>query len=138
MKKYNEIIGFTFYDPIFHDGEIIGYTPSVSRFVPDAFKGINYFTNFRCMEQFQSEGIKFIDLGLSPLYCINDDKFEYRKVINIIFNFLYKYGNFIYSFKGLAEHKRQYRAQEIQKYIAIKSGCSIPVLFNGFNLMKLI
>ncbi len=132
------IVGFSFYDPIFANEEIIGYTPYVSRFMPNSIKGINYFTNCKCIEIFKSEGIQFIDLGLSPLYNINDSNPTRRKAISAIFRYLFQHGNYFYNFKGLSEHKRQYHGHESQTYVALRSGWSLTALVKAFSLMNLI
>lgn len=133
-----QIIGFSFYDPIFENEEIIGYTPYVSRFIPNAIKGINYFTNCKCIEMFKSEGIQFVDLGLSPLYNIHDSYPKRRKIVSVIFKNIFQYGNNFYNFRGLSEHKRQYHGHESEVYVAIRSGWSITALVKAFSLMNLI
>jgi len=74
LNYKGEIEGFSFYDPIFSGKKIIGYTPSVARFSPNAFKGINYFTNIDAVFRFYQENIEELNLGLSPFYGVADHR----------------------------------------------------------------
>ncbi|MFW6449592.1 MAG: DUF2156 domain-containing protein [Nanoarchaeota archaeon] len=139
VKNSEDLVeGFSFYDPIFSKGEIIGYTPSVARFAPVSFKGINYFTNVEVMNKFKEEGIQHLNLGLSPFYKVPEEETRGSGFLNFVFSNLFKYGEKIYNAKGLAEHKRQYRSKELPVYLASKRKVPLVQVGSGFRYCNVI
>jgi NADPH-dependent 2,4-dienoyl-CoA reductase/sulfur reductase-like enzyme len=59
--------GFIFFDPIYENGEVIGYVPNISRASESFPLGIFYTLMAKVFEQFKAEGIPYIFLGLFPL-----------------------------------------------------------------------
>jgi len=138
LNKNGDIEGFTFYDPIFDNGEVIGYTPSIERFSPHSVKGINYFTSIRAIDIFKRENIKVFELGLSPLYNLCPVAFKTSRLTFFIFNMLFTYGERLYGFKGLSEHKRQYRGKEYPVFAATKARLSVGYIYNTLKHINII
>jgi hypothetical protein len=57
-----------------------------------------------------SSGVRFISLGLSPLYQMNDDTFTCSNRIRLVFEFSFKQGSGYYPFQPLAAAKAKYGA----------------------------
>jgi hypothetical protein len=57
-----------------------------------------------------SGGVRFISLGLSPLYQMNDDTFTCSNRIRLVFEFSFKQGSGYYPFQPLAAAKAKYGA----------------------------
>jgi hypothetical protein len=54
--------------------------------------------------------VRFISLGLSPLYQMNDDTFKCSNRVRLLFEFSYKQGSGYYPFQPLAAAKAKYGA----------------------------
>jgi hypothetical protein len=57
-----------------------------------------------------SSSVRFISLGLSPLYQMNDDTFTCSNRIRLVFEFSFKQGSGFYPFQPLAAAKAKYGA----------------------------
>ena len=60
------LVAFAFYDPVYQDGEVIGYSTSFKRWVPEADSKICNAILHSAIETFRAEGRKRLLLGLSP------------------------------------------------------------------------
>jgi phosphatidylglycerol lysyltransferase len=70
------------------------------------------------MEVFKKEGVKYLHLGLCP--AVVDEKVEpyESKLMKMIVRLLYKYGNMLYSFKGLYFTKSRFEGVEQKTFCA--------------------
>lgn len=114
----DDLIGFIFFDPVYQDGEIISYVPNISRFSHDFRQGIFYAIMVHAMEKFKNEGIKELNLGLSMLVLDDNDRAFESKALKNIQRLVYRYGNFIYNFKGIEFTKSRFGGQENKFYCA--------------------
>ncbi|HPW67850.1 MAG TPA: DUF2156 domain-containing protein [Deltaproteobacteria bacterium] len=107
-----ELIGFIFFDPVYRDNRITGYVPNISRFSTRFKSGIFYPLMVHAMEVFKQEGVNDLHLGLCPLV-VDDDDMPGESVLQKKINrFLYRYGNRIFSFKGLYFTKSRFGGTE--------------------------
>ena len=114
----DELIGFIFFDPVYQSGDIISYVPNISRFSHAFRQGIFYAIMVHAMEKFKKEGLKELNLGLSMLVLDNADReFESRTLKNIQ-RLVYRYGNWIYNFKGIEFTKSRFGGTENKFYCA--------------------
>lgn len=114
----DELIGFIFFDPVYQNGEIISYVPNISRFSHSFRQGIFYAIMVYAIEKFKNEGLKELNLGLSMLVLdVNDRDFESKTLKNIQ-RLVYRYGNFIYNFKGIEFTKSRFGGQVSKFYCA--------------------
>jgi lysylphosphatidylglycerol synthetase-like protein (DUF2156 family) len=103
-----EIFGFVIYDPIYKDGKVIGYQGAIQRALPDIPMGTLDFIHFHACEQFKKEGKKFLSLGFSPFAQLKGiEQMESPSALEMFKRF-YDYGDILYSFQGLAQHKDRY------------------------------
>jgi len=107
-----ELIGFVFFDPVYHDNRITGYVPNISRFSTRFKPGIFYPIMVHAMEAFKQEGVQNLHLGLCPLV-VDDRDMPGESVLQKRMNrLLYRYGNRIFSFKGLYFTKSRFGGTE--------------------------
>lgn len=133
-----ELIGFIFFDPIYSQNKVIGYAPNISRFSNTFKQGIFYSLMIHAIDTFKNEGIKQINLGLS--ICAvdgQDDDYESNILKNII-RLLYKYGNKVYSFKGIHFTKSRFQGEEFKTFCSHKRKLPIKHFTTIFKLTNVI
>ena len=125
-------VALVFFDPIFRDGEVIGYSPSVKRRSPEApLRAEEGIMNI-AIEQFQREGIERVMLGLSPLAGIEDRELRANPLIHFSWSRglnAWWVNRYFYNLRGHADFKRRFDGQEEQTYYA--SDC----LLNDFRVV---
>ncbi|MEM9444312.1 MAG: DUF2156 domain-containing protein [Verrucomicrobiota bacterium] len=122
IDKNNELIGFVFFNPIYSEGETVGYCADHMRVVKGASKGHVAYIIMKAFEKLKQEGISYLSLGLSPFYRLGSDTdFKESLGLRALFQFLYRYGNRLHNFKGLSSYKAQFRGDEHDVYVATKS-----------------
>ena len=78
FDRDGKLVAFAFYDPIYEDGQVIGYSTSFKRRIPEADSKIcNAILHF-AIETFRAEGRKSLHLGLSPMADIEDKEFRHN------------------------------------------------------------
>ncbi len=128
------LVGFIFFDPIYKDGNIISYVPNISRFSHAFRQGIFYAIMIHAMEKFKNEGIAQLNLGLSILV-LDDHNHPYEaRVLKNIERLIYRYGNFIYNFKGINFTKSRFQGHENRFYCAHKWHLPVIKLISVFKL----
>ncbi len=130
----DELIGFVFFDPIFKDGEIISYVPNISRFSHSFRQGIFYSLLTHAIETFKAEGLKEVNLGLSILVLDDEDEVHESRLLKNAERLIFKYGNFIYNFKGIAFTKSRFRGKTNKFYSAHKWSFPAAKLITMFKL----
>ncbi len=136
----DELIGFVVYDPMYKNNRLIGYYADIIRYKKSSPNGTIDLINFTAMNDFK-ENAEILSLGLSPLAEI-----EYLKNSNYltywIFKFIHRYGERLYSFKGLDFHKKAYYSESQAKrekvYYASKNLLDIGNLIEGFQEINIL
>jgi lysylphosphatidylglycerol synthetase-like protein (DUF2156 family) len=111
-----ELLGFVYFDPIYWDNKVVSYVPNISRFSTKFKPGIFYPLMNHAFEVFKSEGIREINLGLCPLVVDDHDlpcEVPFQKKMNRL---LYRYGNWIFNFKGLYFTKSRFGGTVIKTF----------------------
>lgn len=119
--KTGEIIGFVFYDPLYRDGEVVGYAANTSRCDESKYGRLASAIHMEAVDLFRGEGKEALNLCLAPFVRLNLGKYNDDRMAKLFFELSEKYGNQIYNFKGLAFHKSKYRVPEKPLYFASKS-----------------
>jgi lysylphosphatidylglycerol synthetase-like protein (DUF2156 family) len=101
--------GFAFYDPMYRDGKIFGYSANISRCDEKRFGRLATALHMEALEKFRSEGTEILNLLLAPCSNLDEGKFNDDFGSKVFFKLSEKYGNDIYNFRGLAFHKAKYR-----------------------------
>lgn len=130
----DELVGFAFFDPIYRDGKIVSYVPNISRFSQNFRQGIFYSLMAHAMETFKAEGISYLNLGLSILVLDDDDKPSEGRLLKNIERLIYRYGNFIYNFKGIAFTKSRFCGTTNKFYCAHRWPLPAIKLISMFKL----
>lgn len=134
----DELIGFVFFDPIYKDGEIISYVPNISRFSHSFRQGIFYSLMTHAIETFKAEGFKEVNLGLSVLVMDDEDEANESRMLKTVGRLVFKYGNFLYNFKGVAFTKSRFRGKTNKFYAAHKWHFPAAKLFTLFKISNIL
>lgn len=119
--KQGEIIGFVFYDPVYRNGRVVGYSANTSRCDESRYGRLATAIHMEAVDLFRGEGKETLNLCLAPFVRLNIGKYNDDRITKLFFELSEKYGNQIYNFKGLAFHKSKYRVHEKPLYFASKS-----------------
>jgi phosphatidylglycerol lysyltransferase len=114
-------VAFVFFDPLYRDNRVVGYSPAIKRRAGDAPLRAEEGIMKAAIEQFQREGRQRVMLGLSPLAGIADRQFR----ANPLMHFSWSRGldawwinRFFYNLRGHADFKRRFDGVEEQTYFA--------------------
>lgn len=131
FDRDGKLVALGFFDPVYENGEVIGYSTSFKRRLPEADLKAGHAITRVAIEQFKREGRKYVWLGLSPLADIADRDFPRNRLVSLWFRFAYRnrlFNRYVYNLQGHAEHKRDFRGHAEQTYYASDRILSIPRL----------
>jgi lysylphosphatidylglycerol synthetase-like protein (DUF2156 family) len=132
FDRDGKLVAFSFYDPIYEDGQVVGYSTSFKRRIPECDSKIcNAILHF-AIETFRAEGRKSLYLGLSPMADIEDKEFRANTLLSRAFSGAFAsklYNRYVYPLQGHASHKRDYKGTAAQTYCAFKTGFALAHLF---------
>jgi phosphatidylglycerol lysyltransferase len=123
------LVAFSFYDPIYQDGRVVGYSTSFKRRIPEADPLIGSAILQSAIDAFRQEGRKWLHLGLSPMADIDDKEFKHSTFISFNLGHAYRcplFNRFIYPLQGHATHKRDFGGLAEQTYFAFNTGLALP------------
>jgi lysylphosphatidylglycerol synthetase-like protein (DUF2156 family) len=130
-----KLVAFAFFDPLYRDGNIVGYTTAIKRRLPDAPIYAETGLTKTAIEIFINEGREIVTLGLAPLAGIKNGQFK----ANPLIAFSWKYGfnawwinRFFYNLKGHSQFKNHFHGQRVQTYY-----CS-PDLLNDLRVIAML
>lgn len=135
VDSSGEFQAFVFFDPLYHDNEVIGYVTAFKRRHPKAPSHAEQGICKVAIERFKEEGKSVVRLGLSPFAEVSDDRFRYNWLLKSVFRYYYNAGwvnRFFYNLKGHAEFKNRFRGINEKTYFAS------PSWFNDIRLFALI
>jgi lysylphosphatidylglycerol synthetase-like protein (DUF2156 family) len=136
-----KLVAFGFFDPVYDDDRVVGYLDAFRRRLPEADPLVNYAITRHAIETFQGEGRQWLFLGLSPFAQIEDKEFHKNWLVRRAFRFAYEnrlYNRLVYSFRGLAEHKREYGGVTEQTYFAFNTPPALPRLFKALRACEIV
>jgi lysylphosphatidylglycerol synthetase-like protein (DUF2156 family) len=122
---------FAFFDPIYQEGEVVGYLCSAKRRLPEADTLVGYAILHRAIRTFQDEGKAILSLGLSPLCGIEDTELSSNRLVSFGFRAVYRswlFNELIYPLQGFAAHKGAFCGSAEQTYCAFKRGLALSQL----------
>lgn len=134
-------VAFIFFDPVYQDGRVIGYTDQFRRRRPEADPKVSYAISYRAIETFKKEGRQALFLGLSPLGGIWDKDFQRNWLVKRAFVLCYKsslFNRFIYPLKGHFVHKGRYGGTPEQSYFAFNTLPALPRLLKLLRACNII
>lgn len=116
-----KVAGFVFYDPMYRDGQVFGYSANIVRCDEQRFGRLATAVHMEAMEKFKAEGKEVLNLLLAPFVKLDRGKYNDDFGAKLFFTLSARFGNSIYNFKGLSFHKSKYRGLEKSLYIASNS-----------------
>lgn len=141
FDRSGRLMAFGIFDPIYENGEVVGYLSSSKRHRPEADLLVGHAITGSAIETFKKEGKKWLLLGLSPFAEIEDKDFEHNWLVRRSFRFVYEnaiFNRYFYSLKGLSNHKRQYRGTKEQTYYAFNTLPSLPRILKLLRASSII
>jgi lysylphosphatidylglycerol synthetase-like protein (DUF2156 family) len=120
---------FTFFDPIYENGKVIGYLCSAKRRLPDADALVGYAILHRAIQTFQNERKRVLSFGLLPLCGVEGKGLTANPLVTLGFRLVYRsplFNKLIYRLQGFAEHKGALCESAEQTYCA----------FNGDRILS--
>ncbi|MFO1501279.1 MAG: DUF2156 domain-containing protein [Verrucomicrobiota bacterium] len=118
FDKEGHVVGFAFYDPMYRDGSVFGYSSNISRCDEEKYGKLATAIHMTAIEAFRQEGKQVFNLLLAPFSKLDDGKYNDDLMVKLFFQVSERFGNNIYNFKGLSFHKSKYRGQEKSLYFA--------------------
>lgn len=119
--REKRVAGFVFYDPIYRDGQVIGYSANISRCDETRFGRLSTAVHMEAIDQFKCESKELFNLCLSPFAKLEGGRFNDDAGTRAFFRLSESYGNEIYNFRGLAFHKSKYRGRDKYLYFGSNS-----------------
>jgi lysylphosphatidylglycerol synthetase-like protein (DUF2156 family) len=121
FDKSGIVVGFAFYDPMYRDGRVVGYSANISRCDELRYGRLATAIHMEAAEKFREEGKEVLNLCLAPFVRLDEGKHSDDRATELFFRLSERFGNDIYNFKGLSFHKSKYRAPEKFLYFASNS-----------------
>ncbi|MCI0535461.1 MAG: DUF2156 domain-containing protein [Verrucomicrobiales bacterium] len=116
--KEGKAVGFVFYDPMYRDGRVFGYSANISRCDESRYGRLGTAVHMEAMEKWKQEGREVLNLMLAPFVKLDNGRFNDDRVVKLFLETSARYGNDIYNFLGLSFHKAKYRGSERPMYFA--------------------
>lgn len=115
------VIGFAFYDPMYENGRVFGYSANILRCDEARFNRLATALHMSAMDHFREEGCRVLNLCLAPFVKLDKGLYNDDLSTRLFFKASERFGNDIYNFKGLSFHKSKYRGREKSLYFASNS-----------------
>jgi lysylphosphatidylglycerol synthetase-like protein (DUF2156 family) len=118
LDKNGQVAGFVFYDPMYRDGQIFGYSANIVRCDEERFGKLATAIHMEAIEVFRREGREVLNLCLAPFAKLEMGTHNDDRGVKALFSLSRRFGNSIYNFEGLSFHKSKYRGAEKPLYFA--------------------
>jgi phosphatidylglycerol lysyltransferase len=120
-----QIVAFVFLDPLYRDGNIVGYVTSIKRRLPDSPIYSEQAIMKAIIEKLKQENVSMLKLGLSPCAWIGPSGFSESRWLRWLFQKSFNstlINRRAYNMLGHANYKRRFRGTEEKVYIASPTG----------------
>lgn len=121
FDREQNAVGYVFYDPIYRDGAIYGYSANTVRCDERRYGRLATAVHMTAMDLFRSEGVQILNLCLCPFTNLEKGEYHDDLMTDLFFKISRKHGGEIYNFDGLSFHKSKYRGIEKPIYFASNS-----------------
>lgn len=121
-NPYGEIKGFANLMPMYDNSTL---SIDLMRFSQESCNGIMDYIFVNLFQYAKEEGYKSFNMGLSPLSKVGEGKYCHRR--EKLGNYIYSYGDKLYSFKGLKNFKQKYCESWEGVYMAYKNRSSFII-----------
>lgn len=124
-----EIDSLLYFDPMFRDGETIGYAAVFKRRSPDTTSNAELALMKRAVDTFKVEGREIVTLSLAPFAGIEPSGYRESPAFRLLLDSLFKsklVNRKVFNIQGHAEQRRRAYGRPIPRYFAW--GCGSPFL----------
>lgn len=125
------------FDPLYKDNKIQGYYFDINRRDPDSPNGTADLIILEGLKKFKNENKTDLTLGMAPLTSPIQINYQ-NKIAHNLFKIIRKYGNSIYPFNGVEQHKKKYDGKSIPVFYCSKNKIPIIEIIKFFKMTKLI
>ncbi|RWM97741.1 MAG: DUF2156 domain-containing protein [Mesorhizobium sp.] len=132
-----ELVAILDFDPLFSNGEVIGYTTAFKRKQVDATPHAEIGLTKFAVDRFREESVSVVTLGLSPLLDVEPSGFAESSFWRSTFRRAYEspwVNRSRFNLQGQAAFKRRFHGLEEPTYIAFRKGTLMEML----GLLRLI
>lgn len=136
--KEDKLIGYAFFDAMSQNNKITGYYHNIARTIPNAPNGTSDAILLHAIKKFKEESLSSLSLGIAPLSRLNTTGDSTSRIINALFNVMYRHCEWVYPYKGIEHHKDKYRAETDNIYIGITHGMEIYHLMGALKAMRIL
>jgi lysylphosphatidylglycerol synthetase-like protein (DUF2156 family) len=133
FDAHGKVIGFVFYDPMYRDGKVVGYSANTPRTDEQQYTRLTTAIHMKAIDVFRSEGKEVLNLCLSPFVKLDLGKYNDDKAFKLFLEITARFGEGIYNFSGLSFHKSKYRGSEKPIYFATKSRLASNEMYLAFH-----
>jgi phosphatidylglycerol lysyltransferase len=138
------IVAFSFFDPVYRDGRVVGYCNHIKRWLPEADVLVSTALTCHAVNTFKREGMKWLFLAISPfadIKGIKDDSFKRSWWVWRCFRTAYKnqlFNRFVFPLRNLHEHKRRFHATTEQTYYATNRRPSLLRILKLLRVCRIV
>ncbi|MFZ1679497.1 MAG: DUF2156 domain-containing protein [Rhizobiaceae bacterium] len=141
VDKHGNPEGLAFFDPVYADGQVIGYLSATRRWLPSADPLTAYAMVRTAIERFKAEGVPSLYLGLSPFDIGADRDFTNNWLARRVFRLAFTNGainRLIYPFQTLAAHKASFGGTARPTYYAFNTLPSLPRILKLIRACRIV
>lgn len=136
--RHGEAVGFAFFDPLYRDGRVISYVPSISRASTQFRQGLWYALMAQAIEVFRGEGVGQVHLGLVPLRTDDTIERQESRALRALFALIRRRMDFLYNFAGLEFAKSRFDAAMEKSYCSHRRALPVYALGAFLRLARLL
>jgi lysylphosphatidylglycerol synthetase-like protein (DUF2156 family) len=129
------VVAFITYVPSY--GRLAGLMHDLSRRVPDCPPGVMELINLTAIERFQSEGLQYLNFGLTPFVGVSDFLGSHSRVVAGVVHLLERHGEAIYPAMSQVAYKQKWAPQIIEpEYFAFQGRFRLGCLWQLLRLTR--
>jgi len=138
--KDGELMGYVVFSPRYSNGQVVGYLSDIDRYrIKPELNTVAVAMKVHALKKFQEEGRNKFSFGLSPFYdCTDGGNTLANPVTTLLFQGVYEGANELYHFKGLALHKKQYRAAKERVFFCSKDPVPVNQVVDMFRACRVL
>jgi len=136
-RKEGKLIGLAIFDPMYNNGNTVGYYHNFDRISKDAPHGTSAYIILEAMKVFTEENMKVVSLGLMPLHVLRA-RFRQNDFTMNGFRYAAKKLNYLYPFQGNISHKKKFAGRQPPVYFSSTNGNQLREMFILMKAMKMI
>jgi lysylphosphatidylglycerol synthetase-like protein (DUF2156 family) len=133
----DNLVGFAFYDPMYRDGDIVGYSANIVRGDESRFRHLSVAMNSAAGRKFKEEGKESLNLCIAPFDNVDAGEFNDDFVLKTFLKTMRRFGERVYNFGGLSSNKARYKAEEVPVYFASNGIMPVNDIYLAFLSSKI-